>query len=166
MPLTIRTATMDDLGALDDLFQRSYARLLAPDYPPSVLMTAVPVIGRAQPDLLKSGLFFVTETGEGDLVGAGGWSLQAPGGRPGQRGVGHIRHVATDPEHTRAGIARGLLEHILLHAKASGMAQMHCQSTLTAVPFYQAMGFVAQGEVSVTLRGGIEFPAVFMVAQI
>jgi GNAT superfamily N-acetyltransferase len=165
MTVTIRTASMDDLSALDRLFQRSYMRLLAPDYPPSVLMTAVPVIARAQPDLLRSGLFFVAENA-GGIAGAGGWSLNAPGGRPGTRGVGHIRHVATDPDQTRQGVGRALLEHILLHAKASGMAQLHCLSTRTAVPFYAAIGFVSQGGVSIPLRGGLEFPSVFMVAQL
>lgn len=166
MSHAIRTATMSDLSALDRLFERSYLRLLAPDYAPSVLMTAVPVIARAQPELLKSGLFFIAETEAGEIGAAGGWSLTAPGGKPGARGVGHIRHVATDPDHTRKGLARALLQHILFHAKASGMQQMHCQSTRTAVPFYEAMGFGVQGDVDVTLRGGLSFPSVFMTAKI
>ncbi len=162
MSVAIRTASMADLSALDRLFQRSYLRLLAPDYPPSVLMTAVPVIARAQPDLVRSGLFFVAETDAGALAAAGGWSLTAPGGRPSPRGTGHVRHVATDPDRTRQGAGRALMEHILLTAKASGMAQMQCLSTLTAVPFYDAMGFVAQGDTMIPLRGGLTFPAVAM----
>ena len=163
--LSLRAATLDDLPALDGLFQRSYMQLLAMDYPPSVLVTAVPVIARAQPDLVKSGSFYVVE-GPNGLVGAGGWSRRAPGGKPGTSGVGHIRHVATDPDHVRKGVARQLLGHILLVAKASGMVQMHCLSTRTAVPFYQAMGFVAQSDTVVPLRGGISFDAVFMMAHL
>lgn len=166
MAIAIRTASLDDLSALDHLFARSYMRLLAPDYEPSVLMTAVPVMARAQPDLLRSGLFFVAHTQEGAIMGAGGWSLNAPGGKPGQRGVGHIRHVATDPDHVRQGVGSALLSYILLHAKASGMMQMHCQSTRTAVPFYEAMGFDLHGEINLPLRGGLEFPAVLMVARL
>jgi len=140
---------------------------LAKDYPPSVLVTAIPTIARAQPRLVASGLFYVVEDDAGaGLLGAGGWSLEAPGGRPGQRGVGHIRHVATDPAATRRGVGRMLLQHILLVARASGMAQMHCQSTLTAEPFYAAMGFVAQGPITVPLSGGLAFPAVFMTSQV
>ncbi|MDJ0821040.1 MAG: GNAT family N-acetyltransferase [Paracoccaceae bacterium] len=157
--LTLRAATPGDLAELDLLFQRSYTRLLKADYPPSVLVTAVPIIARAQPALLASGTFFVVENGDA-IVGAGGWSMQAPGARPGARGVGHIRHVATDPDVLRRGVGRMLMEHILLHAKASGIAQMKCQSTRTAVPFYSAMGFETLGEVVVPLRGGIDFPAV------
>ncbi|MCC1495118.1 GNAT family N-acetyltransferase [Cognatishimia sp. F0-27] len=159
--ITIRTATSDDIGALDRVFQRSYTQLLAPDYPPSVLVTAVPVIGRAQPALVQSGLFYVAEI-DGTLVGAGGWSLGPPGGRPGKRGEGHIRHVATDPAHVRKGVGRALLDHILLVARASGMAQMSCLSTRSARAFYADMGFHEQGDVIVPIGGVMEFPAIQM----
>ena len=148
--LTLRTAQKDDIGDLDRLFRRSYARLLAADYPPSVLVTAIPIFGRAQPQLVASGPFYVAESA-GVIVAAGGWSLTAPGERPGQRGTGHVRHVASDPDHLRKGAARAVLDHIMLVAKASGIAALHCQSTRTAVPFYAAMGFRALGGI-VTCR--------------
>lgn len=162
---TLRRATEADIGALDRLFQRSYMRLLAADYPPSTLVTIVPVIGRAQPALLRSGLFHVVESAS-RIVGAGGWSPGAPGGRRGQHGVGHVRHFATDPVFARRGVGRLLLGHIRLEAKAAGMTALHCQSTLSAVPFYEAMGFVRQGPVTVRLAGGMDFKAEFMIAQL
>ncbi|WP_439124381.1 GNAT family N-acetyltransferase [Marivita sp.] len=160
--LTLRPADASDLEALDRLFGQSYPVLLKDDYPPSVLVTAVPLISKAQPALVASGTFFVVCDGL-EIVGAGGWTMQAPGGRPGMRGIGHIRHVVTDHRRIREGIGKALMEHIVLHAHASGMSQLHCQSTRTAVPFYEAMGFQAQGEIDVPLRPGIDFPAVFMV---
>ncbi|ODM47548.1 hypothetical protein A9320_04335 [Ruegeria sp. PBVC088] len=163
---TLRSARQEDIGALDHLFQRSYARLLAPDYPPSTLITAVPVIGRAQPALVASGRFYVVEDDAGRLLGAGGWSVQAPGGRPGTPGIGHVRHVATDPDATRRGVGRQLLGHILQEARAEGLQEMHCQSTLTARPFYERMGFQPRHEISVPLGGGITFPAVFMICPL
>lgn len=163
--LTIRTATSEDLEAVDTLLRRSYPVLLKPDYPPSVLVTTLPLISRAQPALLASGSYFLAER-RGVVVGAGGWTPQAPGGRPGMRGVGHIRHVVTDHRQTRQGIGRRLMTHVIWHAKASGMQVLHCQSTLTAVPFYASLGFVAQGRIEVELPKGIGFPAEFMVAQI
>ncbi len=159
---TLRPARQEDIGALDHLFQRSYARLLAPDYPPSTLLTAVPVIGRAQPALVASGRFYVVEDDAGRLLGAGGWSLQAPGAQPASPGIGHIRHVATDPDATRRGVGRQVLGHILQEARAEGLRDMHCQSTLTARPFYENMGFQPRHEITVPLGGGIAFPAVFM----
>ena len=159
--LTLRPAEPSDTDALDRLFGQSYPVLLRPDYPPSVLVTAVPLISRAQPDLIASGTFFVVCAGD-EIVGAGGWTMQAPGGKPGTRGVGHVRHVVTDHRRTRQGIGRRLMEHIILHAHACGMMRLQCQSTRTAVPFYESMGFVAAGEIDIELRPGIVFPAVFM----
>ena len=53
--LTLRHATPSDLAAVDALLARSYPRLLAADYSASVLVTAVPIIARARPELLASG---------------------------------------------------------------------------------------------------------------
>lgn len=163
--LTLRAAEATDLDALDALFGRSYPALLKSDYPPSVLVTAVPLISRAQPALIATGTFFVI-CNDDAIVGAGGWTMQAPGGKPGTRGIGHIRHVVTDHTRTREGIGRKLMEHIALHAHASGMTQLHCQSTRTAVPFYEAMGFVQRAEMDIPLRPGISFPAIFMVKML
>jgi GNAT superfamily N-acetyltransferase len=158
----LRVAKQEDIGALDRLFQRSYGRLLSQDYPPSIMVTAIPIIARAQPALVNSGLFYLIEDDGGDVLGAGGWSISPPGGRPGRPGLGHIRHVATDPAATRRGVGRLLMDHIVQEARASGLSSLHCQSTLTARPFYEALGFVAQGETMLPLRGGIGFPAVLM----
>lgn len=46
--LILRPATLDDLAAVDRLLADSYPRLLAADYAPSVLVTALPIISRAQ----------------------------------------------------------------------------------------------------------------------
>lgn len=164
--LTLRVAQEDDIGALDDLFQRSYSRLLSADYPPSVLIMAVPVIARAQPELVTSGLFYVVEQPDGVIVGAGGWSLHPPGGRPMRPGVGHLRHVATDPEATRRGVGKRLIDHVADVARGRGMTSLHCQSTLTGRSFYEAMGFVTIGEADLILRGGIGFRVLQMVRQL
>lgn len=151
----IRLARPDDLAALDQLFGRSYPRLLKADYPPSVLVTALPLISRAQPALLASGTFRVAEWEDGRLVAAGGWT-------PRDADLGDIRHVVTDDRFLRQGIARRLLTACLDEAAARGVRRMICQATRTAVPFYAALGFAPIGDIEVTLRPGIGFPAVRM----
>lgn len=47
-------------------------------------------------------------------------------------------------------------------AEAEGAIRFECLSTLTAVPFYAALGFVALGPVDLTLAPGMVFPAVRM----
>ena len=83
--LTLRAAKLADIGQVDDLLARSYPRLLRPDYPPSMLVLALPLITKAQPGLLRSGRYFVVEDGD-RVVAAGGWTETEDGcctmGRP------------------------------------------------------------------------------------
>lgn len=152
--LTLRRTDLGDLAAVDDLLARSYPRLLRPDYPPSVMVTAVPLIARARPWLLASGTYYLAEIA-GEVVGAGGWS---------RAGVvrGEVRHLVCDHRHLRQGIGRALIGRVLDEARAAGLREMVCQSTRTAVPFYRAMGFEVTGAIEVPLRPGITFPAVQM----
>lgn len=153
----VRPARPGDLAALDALFARAYPKLLKADYPPSVLVTALPLISRAQPALLSSGTFFVAETRSGGIIGAGGWTPRA-----GLGGVGDIRHVVTDDRALRQGVARAVMETVFDTARAAGIGLLDCKATRTAVPFYMAMGFAPLGPIDVQLRPGIVFPAIQM----
>jgi N-acetylglutamate synthase-like GNAT family acetyltransferase len=157
---TIRPAKREDLAAIDALLSRSYPALLKRDYPPSVLVTAIPLISRANPALVSSGTYFVVEAGD-IILGAGGWTPGAPGGASRPR-VGHIRHVVTDHRQIRKGIGRKLMARIVSDAASAGIKQLECFSTRTAEPFYVACGFRTLGPMLVTLRKGIDFPAVHM----
>ncbi|MEL6168046.1 MAG: GNAT family N-acetyltransferase [Pseudomonadota bacterium] len=160
--LTVRTTNRADMGALDILFSLSYPALLKADYPPSALVMALPLIARVQPRLVNSGSYFCVVDGRGQIVGAGGWTWQGPQGGVSPRDMGHIRHVVTDRHLVRKGIGRALMTHIFRHAGASGVRRLDCMSTITAVPFYKAMGFSQIAEVEIQLRPGIGFPAVHM----
>ena len=166
--LTLRLARPDDLMAVDGLLSRSYPRLLKADYPPSIMVTLVPLIARARPELLASGRYFIVADAAGRVLGAGGYSLSAPTARgvaPGtpQHALGHIRHVATDPDVIRRGIGRRLMQAIFAAAGADGVRHYECLSTRTAVPFYTALGFRVVGPVAVPLTPVLRFPAVRMV---
>ncbi|MFN4159901.1 MAG: GNAT family N-acetyltransferase [Gemmobacter sp.] len=164
--LTLRTAELRDLAAVDLLLARSYPRLLAADYPPSVMVTAVPLIARAKPALLASGRYFLVEDEIGRVLGAGGWSLHSPGAAgagEGRSGTGHVRHVATDRDALRRGIGAAVMVRVIEQARAAGVGMLECLSTRTAVPFYASLGFRVRGPVTITLAPGIAFPAVRMV---
>ncbi len=152
---TVRPSTRADMTALDALFARTYPRLLKADYAPSVLVTALPIISRAQPGLVTCGTYFVVVDTDVGIIGAGGWTRAASG-------VGNIRHVVTDDRQTRRGVGRALMEHVFATARAAGVMRLDCMSTLTAVPFYQAVGFVVRGPITVPLGPGIDFPAIAM----
>ena len=152
---TLRRAEPADLAALDALYARSYPKLLKADYPPSIMVTIVPLIARAKPWLVASGRFFVVADAAGRVLGAGGYSLAGAG-------RAEIRHVATDPDMTRQGVGRRLLTGIFAAAGDEGRSGFDCLATRTAVPFYQAMGFGVVGPVLVPMLPGIGFPAVRM----
>lgn len=163
--MRIRPTMARDIAAVDALLAASYPVLLKHDYAPSVLVTALPIINRAQPKLVACGTYYGVYDSE-VLVGAGGWTRARPGpdamAKAGQPEVGHIRHVVTDHCRTREGIGRQLMQHIIAQARAAGIRYLACQSTLTAAPFYRAMGFEGEQVISVPLAGGIAFPAVSM----
>ena len=160
--LTIRTTGRDDFDAVDRLLSQSYPALLKRDYAPSVVVTALPRISRANPKLLRSGRYYLIEDEHAQVVGAGGWSRAGPVGGAPRAGLGHIRHVVTDHRRIRQGIGRALMRHTLDAARQAGVRRLDCLSTLTAVPFYRALGFSAAGAVELSLAPGIRFPAVQM----
>jgi GNAT superfamily N-acetyltransferase len=137
--------------------------MLKPDYAPSVLVTCLPLITRARPELLRSGTYYMAEDSDGAAIAAGGWTHSGPQGGVGPRDVGHIRHVVTHPRAVRQGLARSLMERSFAAARNSGVRWMMCQSTRTAEPFYASMGFQRRGEIEIMLRPGIGFPAVEMI---
>lgn len=159
--LSIRRATPTDLAAVDALLGRSYPALLKRHYPPSLLVTAIPLISKAQPRLLATGTYFVV-TDEDDVVGAGGWTRAVPGGLRSRSGAGNIRHVVTDHRRVRSGIGTLLMQTIIRSAEAAGIERLDCFSTLMAEPFYAACGFETLGRITLNLRPGIDFPAIHM----
>ena len=161
--LTIRKTRRSDLSEIDALFRRSYPALLKANYPPSIMVLAVPLIARANPQLIVSGRYFCVSDRTGSIVGAGGWSGADPRRRSaGAPSTGHIRHVVTDHRRVREGIGRALMGHIFDDARDAGVLRLDCLSTWTAVPFYAACGFEEIGPVSIDLAEAISFPAILM----
>lgn len=154
--LTIRPATPADTAAVDALLQRSYPRLLKADYPPSVLVAAIPAMTRARPSLMASGTYYLAEE-DGTVLGAGGFTVNRRRAR-----WGDIRHVVTDDRHLRRGIGRALMAHTFAEARGAGLRALECWATLTAVPFYEAVGFEQVEPMVVQLQGAIDFPAMRM----
>ncbi|WP_368187007.1 GNAT family N-acetyltransferase [Aestuariibius sp. HNIBRBA575] len=157
----IRPSHGADFDAVDDLLGCAYPVLLAPDYRADLLAKALPIISRANPELLSSGTYFVAHQ-DGQLLGAGGWSRGLPGGGAALPDRGNIRHLVTAETVVRQGVGRALMQHILADAKRAGMGWMHCIATLTAVPFYHAMGFSDIGAIDVPLQTDLHFPAMEM----
>jgi predicted N-acetyltransferase YhbS len=139
------------------MLARSYHKLLKNDYAPSVMVTAVPLISRANPALVRSGTYYVAETADGEIIGAGGWTpIRAV------RGVAEVRHLVVDWRHQRQGIGRRLMMGIFAEAQLAGCPAVRGAGDPHGRAFYEAMGFDRLGQIIVPLRPGIDFPAVAM----
>ena len=103
LTITIRRATPGDLAAVDRLLARSYSRLLAADYPPSVMVLAVPLIARARPELLASGRYFLAVDATDRVMGAGGWS-RAHSGLPGATPADFVVVATIDQPTSEASV--------------------------------------------------------------
>jgi GNAT superfamily N-acetyltransferase len=158
----IRVAGPDDRAAVSALLLKSYTALLRPDYDPEILEKALPLITKANPDLLTSGTYYVACCGDGTVLGAGGWTKSSPTGQGESPGNGNIRHFVTDPDQARQGIGRALMARCLQDARAAGLTDLNCYSTLNGEAFYAACGFRTVEPFDVTLPGGVVFPSVRM----
>lgn len=163
IPFDIRPARASDAEAISAMMHASYGQLLKPHYNPRILSKALPRISTARPELLASGTYYAAVCNlTGQVLGAGGWTDISPTRGLGAAGEGHMRHVAVHPEALRFGIGRALAEASLASARELGVHCLRCMSTLTAEPFYRAMGFERVQEIELTLEPGLFFPAVEM----
>ena len=160
MTISLRPTTANDVEAVSRVLAASYGVLLKPAYPADVLAIIVPLIGRAKPELVSSGTYYAAEE-NGYIIAVGGWTRTRPGTNAIVEGLGHIRHVATDPLHLRKGAAALIMRHCLSEAAGAGMNQMECLSTRTAVPFYAKCGFKTIIEKDVMVAG-VPFASVEM----
>ncbi|ACL61142.1 GNAT family N-acetyltransferase [Methylobacterium nodulans] len=164
---TLRPAQPEDADAVEALLAASYPVLMRSAYDADLLARALPIMLRASPTLLRSGTYHVAQTAEGQLVGAGGWTLARPGApAPIDPTLGHIRHFATHPAWTRRGIGRALLARCAADAQAAGVRQFECWSSRVAVAFYAAFGFRIVEPILVAMGPEVEFPAVRMLCPL
>ena len=120
----------------------------------------------AQPGLLQSGSYYVAEASDGAIVGCGGWTKERPGSREIIAKVGHIRPFGVHPDWIRCGVGTALYARCELDARAAGLSQFECYSSLNGEAFYSALGFRRLAEIEVDMFDGLRFPSVHMVADI
>lgn len=164
--LAVRAATLDDLDAIEAVLAASYPHFFAAAYDEAILAAALPIMVRANSDLLASGRFHVAAARDGKVVGCGGWSSAMPGTGALEAETGHIRHFATHPDWCGRGVGRLIYARCTAQGREEGVRRFTCWSSLNAEPFYRALGFVPIGHREVHLRGTVPFPAMEMTRTI
>ncbi len=126
---------------------RGLFRLKTPDhYPADLLAVALPHMCAVPDELIQSGTYFKVSQG-GQVVGAGGWSIN-------KLGLPEVRKLGVRPTALRQGVATSLVHHICATARAAKHSKLHCASSLNAVPFYISCGFTEIGTDEMTTPAG------------
>ncbi len=171
--LKLRPATPNDVAALTALIERSVHGLQDADYTPAQRRAAIGQVFLVDHGLVADGSYFVVETGDGRLVGAGGWSNRKAlhgahvHGDTGERidparSPARIRAYFVDPDFARRGVASAILTACEDAARAAGFACATLGATLTGVPFYARHGYVEEGREETPLRDGERMTVVIM----
>jgi N-acetylglutamate synthase-like GNAT family acetyltransferase len=171
--LTIRTAKLDDVGALRELIERSARELGGGDYAPEQIEAALRGAWGVDTQLIHDKTYFVVESG-GELAACGGWSrrktlfgsdahasrepeLLSPG-----KDAARIRAFFVHPDFARRGIGRMLLERCELEAKKEGFTRAELVATLPGVRLYEACGYERLERKEYPLEDGITIEFVRM----
>ena len=163
---SIRKATLDDRGALDNLIARSARALTLGAYTPRQVETALRGAFGVDTQLISDGTYLVAEA-EGRIVGCGGWSRRRTlfGGDAHRRrdeaeldpkrDAAKIRAFFIDPTYVRRGVGRALLERCEAAARAAGFTRLELMAMLSGVDFYRAHGYVPAAPVQYELEPGL-----------
>lgn len=154
----IRRATADDVNAIAAAHIDSIESIGPDFYPPDLVREWKSRIeGRMYLDAMAAGeTFFVAVTSQAGRDEVLGFSSHHVG--DGQHGVGvYVRGAAA-----RRGIGSSLLRLAESSASTAGAHSLHLDSSLAAVDFYKANGFVETGRGTHRLRSGHMMACVFM----
>lgn len=162
MDFEIRATVLEDKDTVSDLLLKSYTTLLAGAYDAATLKQALPLITRAQKDLLTSGTYYAAATGDGTIIGVGGWTRHSPTGKDETSTNGNIRHFGTDPDFAGRGVGRALMTRCIEDARSAGVSEFNCYSTLNGEAFYKACGFTSIEPCPIFLPGNVTFPSIRM----
>jgi GNAT superfamily N-acetyltransferase len=160
--MRLHVATPADSDAVASVLRPSDTELLASAYPPELLARTLPLITRANPELLASGTYYLVLSADGAPADCGGWSAHPPGASEPDPRRAHIRHFATHPAWLRRGVGRRLYDRCEADARTAGFTALEAWASLNGEPFYAALGFRPLGRIETPMPGGILFPAVRM----
>ena len=161
--MSLRPTTASDHKLISNLLAATYPVLMRVGYHDDLLRKALPIMTKANPALLSSGTFYVSQGARGQSLGCGGWTFERPGRGEVEPGLAHIRHFATHPERTSRGVGRSIYEHCERTARLAGVERFECYSSLNAEGFYRSLGFKVVEHFDVRLGPDLSFPSVRMM---
>lgn len=169
-----RLAEVADIPALTVLIEASIRSLGAQRYDSRQIESSLVHLFGVDSRIIEDGTYFVVEE-HGQLLGCGGWSRRKTpfGGDQAEAQDADFRDPAVDPaviraffvdpEQTRRGIGRHLLEVCEAAALDAGFGTFELVATLTGVPLYAALGYRETEAFEIDLPDGVSLDVVRMV---
>ena len=129
--MEIRKASVDDAYDIWKLHERSVLGLCGDDYTPEQLQGWVEhsTLEKYEQRLAKH-RSYVAEL-DGNMIGYVRWNPE----------TNELCSIFVDPDHARQGVATKLMEIAYEDAKSHGVKEMWLDASLTAVPFYEVLGW-------------------------
>jgi putative acetyltransferase len=160
MTITIREMRNLDARAFLEVHRAAVHALAAKDYPDSVIQAWAPLpitenniaAVIANPD---NETRFVAEI-DGKVAGIGVLVIQN----------NELRACYVGPEAVRNGVGSALVRKIEAVALDRGLSSLQLDSSLTAAPFYAALGYITRGRGVHILRSGQKMACVKMDKQL
>lgn len=154
---TLRPLTVDDLSTARYIHTASFASAAQGHYTQADIDAFVAFIrSPSYADLMLGNPSFAAWIGP-EMVGTAAWS---PG--KGMSPTARILVVSVRPLFTSAGLGRLLVEHIETEAYAAGFRALEVSAPLSAVEFFDGLGYLGVREGSWSLPQGHEIPVMFM----
>jgi putative acetyltransferase len=143
MAITVRSYQAADVATVVALFRASVRSIAARDYTPSQIRAWAPDVLDEQKfgHRCESKTTWVAEVDQR----ISGFSDLEPDG--------HIDMLYVHPDFERRGVARALLEHIELAARAVDLRRLYTEASITARPVFEVVGFRVIVPQTVTVRG-------------
>ena len=152
----LREVRASDLDAIAAMQEISIMALGAPVYGADKARAWARLGYQFRYDLIGVGAFWVAEQEE-RLIGVGGWSPDSL-----DADLAWIRYLFVHPEATRRGIGRRLVEQAERSACGAGRPRLRVWSSLNAVGFYRAVGYLPERRARWPVRTGIDLDYVLM----
>jgi GNAT superfamily N-acetyltransferase len=172
--IQFRTATMEDVPALNALIDASVRGLQTNDYTAAVIEGAAGGALGLDRQLVADGTYFVAEAEDGFLAGCGGWSFRTTlcgGDRLAGRepaamdpvvDAAKIRGIYVHPSWARKGLGSLILAYCEAKSMEAGFTRLEMGSTLTGVPLYRLRGYRETERIALPLPNGERLAVVRM----
>ena len=171
--LTHRTASVADLEALRETMRRSIEQLQSAFLTPEQVRASHKVMG-LDTRLIEDGTYFIVES-ENRIAGCGGWSWRStlyggddsivsrePSALDPATEPARIRAMYTDPDFSRSGVGRLVLNLCEAAAINAGFSRATMMATMAGVPLYRACGYLESEPPRAIDIDGVTVPLVRM----